>query len=236
MPTPVVPVSGHDKYFDDTKEEGVVATFDYQYELKTKFKHDEAETGMLLFPCCWICLPFWYAWEKETVKETVYAQHVCITRDGIKHVIEARNTGWGWECERAGKESKTIPFDKITDCDIEEPAGTAVCCWVPNVLTHVNIDTASSSAKEHELVISGLKDPQGFKSLVWAMKRGEVQLSSETNISDKLLSVNVMDRMGEDIISIPASIAGSRAIELLSSIDRRIAEQTELLRQIAEKK
>ena len=49
-----------------------------------------------------------------------------------------------------------MPFDKITDCDIEEPAG-ATCCCIENVLSKVNIDTASSGGQtdagpQHEIV------------------------------------------------------------------------------------
>lgn len=68
----------------------------------------------------------------------------------------------------------------MTDCDIEEPAGSSgPCCWlVPNVLHTVHVDTASSGAvteggTRHELTIRGLVDPEGFKRDVWAMKRGE---------------------------------------------------------------
>jgi hypothetical protein len=58
----------------------------------------------------------------------------------------------------------------ITDCDIVEPAGNECIC-IPRVLFKVRIDTASSSKEQHELVITGLRDPHSFKKLVWAMKR-----------------------------------------------------------------
>jgi hypothetical protein len=93
-----------------------------------------------------------------------------------------RKTGCRLECDKAGKITKTIPFDKLTDCDIEEPAGASgpLCCMVNNVLTKVNVDTASSGMRVgaegqtmnvHELQLVGLKDPHGFKSMVWRMKR-----------------------------------------------------------------
>jgi hypothetical protein len=66
-----------------------------------------------------------------------------------------------------------IPFDKITDCDIVEPAGNSCVC-IPNTLYSVHIDTASSEKGSHELNITGLKDPHAFKRLVWAMKRATV--------------------------------------------------------------
>jgi len=66
-----------------------------------------------------------------------------------------------------------VPFDKITDCDIEEPAGNSCFC-VPNILFTVNVDTASSGTEgRKELKLTGLKDPHSFKKLVWAMKRSQ---------------------------------------------------------------
>ena len=83
--SPVVPISGEDKYFSKNEEEGLVATFDYDYELVAKFRQAEAEATLWLFPYpLWACLPFWYAFQKQNVEDEVYAQHVCVTRDGIK--------------------------------------------------------------------------------------------------------------------------------------------------------
>jgi len=66
-----------------------------------------------------------------------------------------------------------VPFDKITDCDVTEPAGNSCIC-VRNVLSTVNIDTASSGTDgRKELQLTGLKEPHLFKKLVWAMKRKE---------------------------------------------------------------
>ena len=61
----------------------------------------------------------------------------------------------------------------ITDCNIEEPAGNS-CIVVRNVLTTVNVDTASSGMEgKKELRLAGLKDAHSFKRLVWAMKRAQ---------------------------------------------------------------
>ena len=94
----------------------------------------------------------------------------CFLADGIRFVRDKRPTLCGCPCTDAGKSSKTVPFDKITDCDIEEPGGNTCIC-VQNVLTSVLVDTASSGgadpngAVRHELVIRGLKDPYGFKKV-----------------------------------------------------------------------
>ena len=72
----------------------------------------------------------------------------------------------------------SVPFDKITDCDVAEPAGNTCLC-VRNVLAVVNVDTASSGNDgRKELKLAGLKDPHGFKKLVWAMKRAQQKQTS----------------------------------------------------------
>lgn len=120
---------------------------------------------------------------RKNVEWSARSQHVALTRDGIRFVRDRRKTCWGLSCTDAGRSSKTVPYDKITDCDIEEPAGNTCLC-IPNVLTTVNIDTASSGGpgNHKELKISGLKDPAGFKKLVWAMKRHSNGLSQHQPI------------------------------------------------------
>ena len=127
-------------------------------------------------PCFLPCL---FDCGRANVIDEARAQHLAITRDGIKYVVAAHDTGCcRLEHERQGQVSKTIPYDKITDCDIEEPAGSDGCCpcyLVPNTLVQVQIDTASGNRESggHELSVKGLKDAESFKKDVWAMKRGE---------------------------------------------------------------
>jgi hypothetical protein len=64
---------------------------------------------------------------------------------------------------------------------VEEPAGNTCIC-IPNVLTILNVDTASSGTDgRKELRIAGLKDPHSFKKLVWAMKRSQQGLHAHNN-------------------------------------------------------
>jgi len=163
----------HDDFFDD--DDDVVAAFDFDYENMENFYSNVGWCWLgltllytPLFTACMVGLAPCYL--KRNVQWSVQAQHVAITRDGIRVVRDKRSTCWGMPCTDAGKSSKTVPFDKITDCDIEEPAGNT-CVVIRNVLTTVNIDTASSGQGRSELKISGLKDAQRFKQLVWAMKR-----------------------------------------------------------------
>lgn len=155
--------------------------FDFDYQQVASFQKTVASVSMLvgslcLYPCLssLCCYPCCY---QNQIDWDVYSQHIAITRDGIKYVKDTRHRHCGLACQDAGKESKTIPFDKITDCDITEPAG-ATCCCIDNVYSVVCVDTASSGnvnpengVKLHELTVAGLKDPLGFKKLVWSMKR-----------------------------------------------------------------
>merc|ERR1719421_2597890 len=139
----------------------------------------------MTFPLAWpalICtVPIYCCFQKQNVRDQSYAQHLAITQDGIRYVVDKHKTACRLDCQDVGKVSKTVPYDKMTDCDIEEPAGsTGPCCYlVPRVLHTVHVDTASSGAVvegagvTHELTIRGLVNPEGFKRDVWAMKRGE---------------------------------------------------------------
>lgn len=165
-----------DRFFDDEDENDVIAVFDFDY---LQMEHFNTQLGWVTFGLTLLYTPLFFAglaacvpcYLRQNVRWSTRAQHVCVTRDGIRFVKDRRKSCWGWPCTDQGKSSKTVPFDMITDCDIVEPAGNTCLC-VENVLSVVNIDTASSGNQGvKELRIAGLKDPQGFKKLVWAMKR-----------------------------------------------------------------
>jgi hypothetical protein len=172
-----------DDFFDD---DDVVAVFDFDYELMESF---QTQVGWCMIGATLVYTPLFFmslaglapCFLKKNVQWSVHAQHVAITRDGIRFVRDRRRTCWGLSCTDAGRSSKTVPFDKITDCDIEEPAGNTCIC-ITNVLSTVNIDTASSSQARHELQIAGLKNPHEFKKLVWAMKRTRGNTSAAPSV------------------------------------------------------
>jgi len=159
-------------------ELGLIATFDFDYEKIIAFDTSLRWAQFIFCPCTWFsticCVPCFI---NQNVEWAARAQHVTLTVDGIRYVTEKRKALCGLQCTDRGKESKTIPYDKITDCDVQEPAGTACCCCIQNVLSTINVDTASSGASKeglprHELVLRGLKYPLEFKQAVWSMKRG----------------------------------------------------------------
>lgn len=162
-------------------EDGTIAVFDFDYEQMIAFQKELYWTCYLAtFPascplgamCCCPCFL------DQNVEWDNRSRHVALTVDGIRFVQERRKRLCGLACSDLGRESKTVPYDKITDCDVREPAGTACCCCVQNVLSTVNVDTASSGTNKdgvpmHELSLSGLVHPLEFKKAVWAIKRGD---------------------------------------------------------------
>jgi len=191
MEAPLVPAisvpQAKDAFFEG--ENGLVAVFDYDYEEIIDFNVKLRWAQFLCFPPAWLglccCVPCFI---RKNVEWDTWSRHIAITVDGIKFVHERRKFLCGLSCSDRGKESKTIPFDKITDCDVQEPAGTACCCFIPRTLHQVHVDTASSGQKDgvpaHELAVEGLKEPHEFKKLVWHMKRHQMGLAPAPAVTE----------------------------------------------------
>merc|ERR1711988_1439451 len=167
------------------------------------------------------------------------AQHVCVTRDGIRYSVDKHKSACRYDFQDVGKTMKTVPFDKITDCDVKEPAGASgpICCLVQNVVPVVHVDTASSGTiatdngvmTTHELELSGLVDPYAFKKLVWKMKReghGTVHASSGIMDSPNVAS---MSRNGHTFRNNPD------IMPMLKRQNEILEEHTKLLQKIANK-
>eukprot|EP01052_Picozoa_sp_SAG31_P021616 SAG31_NODE_1680_length_7539_cov_29.860484_4_plen_104_part_00 len=98
----------------------------------------------------------------------------------------------------------------------------ACCCFVPNVLSTVTVDTASSGGAtkeglpQHELELRGLKDPHGFKKCVWDCKRNSVNLSGAPDAGQCWAK-----KMNRD--------SGTETTALLQEIRDELREQTKLL-------
>jgi hypothetical protein len=163
--------------------------------------------------------------EQQNLSDRIRAQHLAITRDGIKYVVDRHDTECRLECQQQGKVSKTIPYDKMTDCDVEEPAGSSGCCCmlVPNTLTMVNVDTASGNRESggHELSLKGLVASEEFKRDVWQMKRGEQVAGVEGVVAPNAVN---MVRDGK-----VASGGGSGSS---AQLEAKMDEQTALLREM----
>jgi len=227
--TPAVANEGlkwDDTFFNDS--EGIVAVFDFDYDKVIGFDWEVTKTLWCICPQIFIigslCLQPCFAY--QNIEWTNRAQHVAVHQDGIKYVTDKRKGLCGLSCSDVGKSSKTVPFDKLTDCDVQEPAGTAIFCCVPNVLTTVTVDTASSgqvteAGVRHELQLRGLKDPHAFKKCVWDCKRGNVNFGGGDGISAVVSSMTMDGRSGKD--------DGSSVPLLLSDIRDELRAQTKLL-------
>ena len=100
-------------------------------------------SGCTFAPCY---IAYTHACGVQNISNEVDAQHLVLTADGIRYTVDAANRLL-LEFQHKGRVSKTIPDDMITDCDIEEPAGSSgpLCCMVKNVLSKAHVDTASSA-------------------------------------------------------------------------------------------
>eukprot|EP00548_Thalassiothrix_antarctica_P014585 CAMPEP_0194177088 /NCGR_PEP_ID=MMETSP0154-20130528/10937_1 /TAXON_ID=1049557 /ORGANISM="Thalassiothrix antarctica, Strain L6-D1" /LENGTH=293 /DNA_ID=CAMNT_0038891563 /DNA_START=48 /DNA_END=925 /DNA_ORIENTATION=+ len=263
-----ISITWDDDYFFNTEdkesyESDIVAVFDYDYDLVIGFETQirvvsnigslvistcvfyfwfvTIEPLLIFIPLGWYVLYFTFLLLAQVRWET-YAKHCAITRDGIRIVSDRRKSCWGLSCCDVGKSSKTIPFDKITDCDIHEPAGNTCLC-IPNVLTTVIVDTASSGTeiKIHEGMVSGLKDPFAFKKLVWAMKRAKEtggslfayrapNVVSTTKTTEVELS-NITRKDIDDLEQAAADCTNNHEIpNLLRDIRDELKQNNELLR------
>lgn len=199
----VAPASG-DNFF--LGEPHLVATFDFNYDLIINFTKQLREMQLAATCPCFCCgtcccVPCFY---KQNIEWKTRSQHVALTVDGIRFVKDRHPSCCGLSCTDVGKESKTVPYDKITDCDVQEPAGMACLCCVPNVLSKVHIDTASSGILEngqvrHELELVGLRYPNEFKQAVWSMKR--TYASSAISPATAAVAAPVQAQMSDALLS-----------------------------------
>jgi len=177
-------MSAADQFFNG--DEGLVSVWDFDYDTIIDFNTQLQWATLLTTPPMWIsCLCCYPCFLRKNVEWSSRARHIALTVDGIRYVTEKHPSMCGLSFTDRGKESKTVPYDKITDCDVQEPAGTACCCFIPNVLTHVHLDTASSGGGEHELVVQGLKYANDFKQAVWEMKRSDLPKMSASGVGQR---------------------------------------------------
>lgn len=191
-----------DEFFNG--DAGLVSVWDFDYDTIIDFKSQLAWAQLAFIPPLWAasccCYPCFL---RKQIEWKTRAQHVALTVDGIRYVQDRHPTCCGFSCSDRGRESKTVPYDKITDCDVQEPAGTACCCCIPNVLSKVHVDTASSrgaggegGGPRHELQLDGLKNAIEFKQAVWAMKRGQVPASASVPLNSAMaMSAPIQGRM-----------------------------------------
>ncbi len=178
----------NDDFFDD--DEDIVAVFDFDYDRMMSFQTSITVVFrfimvVLVAQSIWlylgaygamvlavVCLLSWYpCFFQKQVQWEVMANHVAITRDGIRFVRDRRKSCWGFAMCDKEKHIKSIMFDKIADCNVVKPVGYLFLC-IKQVLHVVTVDTSAPGWKgnRRELCITGLKEPHKFQAMVMAMK------------------------------------------------------------------
>jgi len=108
-----------------------------------------------------------------------YNRWLAVSRESIFVVRKKRKKGIRFDCQDEGEIRKTIPIANVQDVMITEPAGTAVCCFVPNVLNSVRLQTAAASGDDEsphhdasQAFLVGLRDPNRFRNVIMGLKKG----------------------------------------------------------------
>jgi hypothetical protein len=99
-----------DTFFDD--ESDVIAVFDFDYE---KMEDFYTSVGWATIGATLLYTPIFVmslvglapCYLRSNVRWNTQAQHVAITRDGIRFVRDKRKSCWGMPCSDQGKSSKT---------------------------------------------------------------------------------------------------------------------------------
>jgi hypothetical protein len=99
-----------DNFFDDDPD--VVAVFDFDYQAMEDFNTSvgwAAIAATLIYTPIFVISMIGLApcYLRSNAKWSSQAQHVAITRDGIRFVRDRRQCCWGMQCTDQGKSSKT---------------------------------------------------------------------------------------------------------------------------------
>ncbi len=185
-----------DDFFDE--QEGIIAVFDFDYQELASFNTKirwvleccfsiylilVVGLEVLFFDDAFVVLP-WLAltvllypllslipcFLSDRMKWEAECHHLAITRDDILYVQEKHKQCCGWSMCDQGKVSRIIPLDHTTECTIKEPAGNSCLCFRRS-LYEVHVHTISSAQLQNPLVLSGLREPYKFQSLVSSLKR-----------------------------------------------------------------
>mmetsp|Transcript_43431 Transcript_43431/g.94599 ORF Transcript_43431/g.94599 Transcript_43431/m.94599 type:complete len:236 (+) Transcript_43431:48-755(+) len=154
-------------------DDNILEEFEIDLELAAKFYTDQACWGMLMAPYCWPLVPLVYTCIRANATDVVWGLWLAVSKENVYVVRRRHKSCLRCYCCDVGEIRKVIPVANVQDVMITGPAGTAVCCFVPNVLHTVEIQTAASGGISDGAVgrIQGLKDPQRFRDVVLGLKK-----------------------------------------------------------------
>lgn len=163
--------------------DNVIHEFEFDLEVAREFFTNVECCGLCLSPPCWLCLPCYYSCLRQNNADIAYGTWVGMSRDNIYIVRKRRKSCCRCYCCDVGEVRKIIPVANVQDVMITEPAGTAVCCCVPFVLTTAEVQTAAAGGvfggdKTGSPVgavgcIKGLVDTKRFRDTVLELKRAQ---------------------------------------------------------------
>ena len=125
------------------------------------------------------------------------------------------------------KTSRTIPYDKISDCDVVEPGGAdgGCACVCPAMRTFYTFNVATGT---ESFSLGGLDAPYELKKDVWSMKRGQgIESVDMDAVAAVAPAVASMDRSGGG-----QGIGGGNSERLLAQILQCLKEQNSILAQL----
>jgi hypothetical protein len=144
----------HDPFWDG--QEDILKSYSFNYEALTAYEQQLAFANLpaliafFFIPIAYpLAVCFHCACDRDNIRDAVHARHVALTRDGIRYIVDKHPGGCRNAQGEVGRKSQTIPYDKINDCDVEEPAGAdgCPCCAVKRTLYKFNVRTNNSTGR-----------------------------------------------------------------------------------------
>ena len=222
----------HDPFWDGQND--ILKTYSFNYEALTAYKQKLYRSelcGLILVPPALLCGILNYPCTMLNIRDEVHARHIALTQDGLRYIVDKHPTGCRLQCQDEGRSSQTVPYDKITDCDVEEPAGSegCPCLLVERTMYTFNVATANGPALGNAMAgpgLWGIDAPYELKKDVWSMKRGQGIAGVEAAYN-AAPSVASMDRSGGG-----GGVGGGNSEQLLAQILQCLKEQNSILAQL----
>lgn len=200
--------------------DGIIEEFPFDNEVYTKFKCDEymcntcIVSPVAIWFGCWCVqgpiLPTPWCIQANFADEA-YCRWLAISHENIYIVRRKRKTGCRFDFQDAGEVRKIIPISEVQDIMIIQPAGAAVCCFVPNVLSQTSVQTAAHGGGDdphHDgslLSLAGLEDPERFRAAVMRIKSSGAVAPTDAAPAQQGMD-SIMQRTLEEILATVKSI------------------------------
>ena len=237
----------HDPFWDG--QEDILKSFSFDYEALTVYGQQKAFSDNCPLPVVLLTLLgpgvpvavmlqcFHFRCGKDNVRDAVHARHVALTNDGIRYIVDKHPGGCRNAQGEVAKTSRTIPYDKISDCDVVEPGGAdgGCACVCPAMRTFYTFNVATGT---ESFSLRGLDAPYELKKDVWSMKRGQgIEAVDMDAVAAVAPAVASMDRSGGGqgiVVGTDGGqgIGGGNSERLLAQILQCLKEQNSILAQL----